>query len=420
MSTVNAIPSAGPTSSSGGGGDATQYVRGLGNGPEYDPGPVPDLAGETVGKYRTTGRIGGGSMGVVFAAVDTSLEREAAIKVPKLPPHRAAEGVERLYREAKAAAALSHPSICGVYEVISVGRRPAIVMERVPGRPLDEILREGGPLTPEAAASLGAALADALDVAHDAGVLHRDVKPANVVVRPDGRPVLMDFGLAWRLDGIDESRLTSDGAAVGSPAYMSPEQVTGGTLGPASDIYGLGVTLYEAATGAVPFRGTVTAVAAQVAQAKPAPPRGGNGLLPKPLRAAILKAMAKSPADRYAHAGEFARVLAAAADGRVAPTPADISNRIATRRGRSWLGPAVAATLAAAAGAWWLLRESPVRERPVDEAVAVENSSRTPDPSDETEPPMTQLTRARVHRALMHARPDEPFGTFDADGDGFL
>jgi eukaryotic-like serine/threonine-protein kinase len=206
------------------------------------------------GRYRLRVAIGTGGMGTVWQASDTVLHRDVAVKEVVLPPGMAGADrnamFERTLREARAAAALSHPSVVQVYDVVTEGGRPWIIMELLQARSLAEMIIQDGPLAPRAVAKIGVALLGALEVAHSAGVLHRDVKPANVLICTDGRCVLTDFGVA-RMPS--ESNLTTPGMVLGSPHFISPERAVGGKFGPPSDLFSLGVTLYTAVEGRPPF-----------------------------------------------------------------------------------------------------------------------------------------------------------------------
>ncbi|MDT5029159.1 MAG: eukaryotic-like serine/threonine-protein kinase, partial [Micromonosporaceae bacterium] len=206
------------------------------------------------GRYELRVPIGNGGMGTVWRATDTLLRRDVAVKEVILPPtmpRSEKEALcERTMREARAAAALSHPSVVQVYDVVTDAGRPWIVMELLEARSLADMVIDDGPLTPRAVAKIGIAMLGALEVAHAAGVLHRDVKPANVLICHDGRCVLTDFGVA-RLP--TESNLTTPGMVLGSPHFISPERAVGGAFGPPSDLFSLGVTLYTAVEGGPPF-----------------------------------------------------------------------------------------------------------------------------------------------------------------------
>ncbi|CAN5717893.1 hypothetical protein BH24ACT13_BH24ACT13_07050 [soil metagenome] len=253
--------------------------------------PRPFLIG---GRYRLTEPVGRGGMGTVWAARDELLGREVAVKEvvppPELEPGERSLLRERTLREARAAARISTPSAVTVFDVVEEDGRPWIVMEWLNAPTLADIVRDEGPISRYRAAAIGLRILDALDAAHAAGVLHRDVKPANVMVRSDGRAVLTDFGIAT-LDG--DPTITRSGLLVGSPAYMAPERVRGERPTPASDLWSLGATLYAAVEGRAPFQrdGQLATVSALVSEEVPPPQRAGSltpaldGLLIKdPLR----------------------------------------------------------------------------------------------------------------------------------------
>jgi eukaryotic-like serine/threonine-protein kinase len=225
-------------------------------GEPFPPSPSQRAVPGTMigGRYQLRVAIGNGGMGTVWQAADTLLRRDVAVKEVLLPSGMAeAERTgmyERTMREARAAAALSHPSVVQVYDVVTEGGRPWIVMELLHARSLADMIIADGPLAPRAVAKIGIALLGALEVAHGAGVLHRDVKPANVLICTDGRCVLTDFGVA-RMPS--ESNLTTPGMVLGSPHFISPERAVGGAFGPPSDLFSLGVSLFTAVEGRPPF-----------------------------------------------------------------------------------------------------------------------------------------------------------------------
>ncbi|GAA2991807.1 serine/threonine-protein kinase [Streptosporangium longisporum] len=259
-------------------------------------GPLPVLAG----RYRALEKLGAGGMGVVWRARDELLHREVAIKEvtldPKLPEAQRTETRERTMREARAAARLGHPSIVAVHDVVAQDGRPWIVMDLVRGRSLHQAIRAGGPLPPHRVAAIGLAVLDALALAHSRGIMHRDVKPANIMLSDDGEVLLTDFGIAT-VEG--DVQLTSPDALVGSPGYIAPERLRGQGDGPAADLWSLGATLYAAVEGRGPFqRGTpVATLGAVLTQETPFPSRAGE------LAPVLLAVLAKDPRHRPGEAG---------------------------------------------------------------------------------------------------------------------
>jgi serine/threonine-protein kinase len=267
------------------------------------------------GRYELTHLIARGGMAQVYRAMDRQLERPVALKVlfPELSVDRTF--VERFRREAQAAANLSHPNIVPVFDWGEDDGSYFIVMEYVEGRPLSAVLRDPDPMPPRQIASIGAGVAAALAFAHRHGVVHRDVKPGNVLITPEGDVKVTDFGIARAMN--TEESLTQTGAVMGTAAYFSPEQAEGKGVDSRSDIYSLGVVLYEMAVGRPPFTGdSPVAVASKHVRDMPVLPREVNPAVPPALEAVVMKAMAKNPDDRYGSAEELRADLLRFADGR--------------------------------------------------------------------------------------------------------
>lgn len=269
--------------------------------------------GTKLGRYVLRDELGAGGMAVVFRAEDTALKREVAIKVLYPQIARRTELAGRFLREARAAAALDHPHILKIFDVgggggEADGDAPAyLVMELVRGVSLKEFLEKHGAPLAEIVALVGAALARALAAAHAAGVIHRDVKPANVMIADKGRIVLCDFGVA-RLAN-DDAVVTQTGAMLGTPAFMSPEQALAGDIDARSDVYSLGATLYQLATGALPYAGATPVVLAAVVKGELAPPLRKNPTMGRELARVIEKAMAREPEARFATGAALADTL---------------------------------------------------------------------------------------------------------------
>jgi serine/threonine protein kinase len=265
-------------------------------------------------RYRLQDQIGRGAMGAVWQARDELLDRDVAVKELVISPslNTSDHGsqyeltlYERTLREARTAARLSHPGVVTVYDVVEEDGRPWIIMELVRARSLERVLAEDGPLSPARAADVGQQLISALAAAHAAGVLHRDVKPSNVLLCPDGRAVLTDFGIAT-LEG--DTQLTQAGMVMGTPAFTAPERIRGGPAAPASDFWSLGATLYAAVQGRGPFQergGPMTTMNAVIHEETPAAPAAGQ------LAPVIAALMDRDPAARP-DAAAATRMLAGA------------------------------------------------------------------------------------------------------------
>ena len=288
------------------------------------------------GRYALTDVLGRGGMGTVWLATDRVLERQVALKEVTFSVELSDEerGIlrERTMREARAAARLDHPCVTRVYDVVEEGGKPWLVMEHVSSRSLQEILESEGPLSPAAVATIGLDLLAALDAAHDAGIVHRDVKPSNVLVDPQGHACLTDFGIATTTG---DSSLTTQGALIGSPSYMAPERANGEEPRPPVDLWSLGATLYAAVEGRPPFdKGEPMATLLSVVSEHPAPMlRAG------PLEPVLRGLLTKDPAQRST-TSQAARQLSALhsspaphASARRRPPPAARPAAAATRAG---------------------------------------------------------------------------------------
>jgi serine/threonine protein kinase len=271
----------------------------------------PRLAGESFGRYRILKTLGEGAMGSVYLALDSQLQRKVALKIPKVDAREQPRFIERFLREARSAATLTHPNICPVYDVGEIDGQHFITMAYIQGHSLSDFVNPAKPQNERHIATVARKIALALHEAHANGLVHRDVKPANVMIDLRNEPIIMDFGLARQLDDGEDSRLTRDGAILGSPAYMSPEQIEGqaGKIGPACDIYSLGVILYELLTGQLPFQGSVASIIGQILAKEPVHPTRVRPQISPRLAEISLKAMAKRPEDRFGSMKEVANAL---------------------------------------------------------------------------------------------------------------
>lgn len=366
--------------------------------------PVPADAETVFGPYRLLEQIGRGGQGVVYLAQDTRLERRVALKILS----GTGAGLDRFRREAEIASRLDHPGICTVYEAGCIEERPYIAMRRIRGKPLSHVIAEtrpeptehellGSTLTPDHSSGPGgdgrttsrradasdlrrvveivAKAARALHAAHEAGVVHRDVKPGNIMVTEDDQPVILDFGLAAWLDS-GGTALTRTGDTMGTPLYMAPEQIEGDRSGidRRTDVYGLGVTLYHALVGVPPFSAMDgrQRLFHRVLEGRFQPPRAESPVISRDLEAVVLRAMALRRRDRYATALELAHDLENVRDGRATVArPVGVLGR-AERWARRHPGTSLAALLVvgALAVATWAVLETDHQSKRVDAADA--------------------------------------------------
>jgi serine/threonine-protein kinase len=348
------------------------------------------MIGQKLSHYRILGELGRGGMGVVYRACDETLGRDVALKLLPLEALTDPDARDRLLREARTASALNHPNICTIHEAGEADGQIFFAMELVDGRPLRELIPPDG-MPAESVARYGAQIADALAHAHGRGVIHRDLKPANVIVTAEGRAKVLDFGLARRqsreaLEEVTKSRLSveENAAVAGTLAYMAPEQLRGEAADAQSDIWALGVVLYEMASGTLPFRGaTGFELSSAILRETPAPlPHP----IPPPLRGVIQRCLLKEPGQRYQRASEVRAALETLGTVTAAP-----STKVAALRPRavSWKWAVAAATVLVVIAAVLALNVGGLRQRlfapagpPKIESLAVlplENLSRDPE-----------------------------------------
>jgi serine/threonine-protein kinase len=263
------------------------------------------------GRYEVKEILGAGGMGVVYRAFDRELQEPVAIKTLKSEAMAGGAALDRFKQEIRLARRIAHRNVVRTYDLGEQNGMYYLTMEYVEGTSLKQLIVSRGKLPVSVTLTVGKQLCRALEVAHAEGVIHRDIKPQNIVVDPNGFLKVMDFGIARLANPPQGKGLTEAGTSIGTPDYMSPEQLSGAELDPRSDLYAAGVVLFECLTGRVPFEAETTwALIAKHLEEEPPDPRATTPEVPGPLAAVILKAMAKSPKDRFESASEMHDALA--------------------------------------------------------------------------------------------------------------
>lgn len=353
------------------------------------PGPVNNRV--LKGRYRILEVIGRGGVATVYLGWDVMAERKVAIKVLKEEYTEHPEFPERFRREAEAVLQLADPRIVGFLDCGEEGGQHFLVMEHIEGKTLAQVVQEQGPLGIDEALDIACQVCDALETAHQKGVIHRDIKPQNLMLTPAGMVKVMDFGLARVATGVT---LTQTGVFMGTPRYVSPEVVTGEQVDHRGDLYSLGIVLYEMLTGDIPFSTESTWALLQAhVQAIPPPVRKARPEVPEWLDAVLAKALAKDPAERFQSAAEFrAAIQAGRAEALTAPKPVGTSAALLTRTRWRWVaGAALGVVLLVSLGAWaavrggWFIRQA-APTPPGTEAVAVLPPTATPTATSAQQP----------------------------------
>lgn len=340
---------------------------------------TPPSAAKKVARYELLEKLGEGAYGAVHRARDPMIERIVALKLVAAEKGEEAatagksSGASVFQREARAAGALHHPHIVTLYDAGEDGGWYYLAMELIEGGTFAKEIAAAGTVSVERAVEVGAAVAEALDLAHERGVVHRDIKPANLMITADGRVKVADFGIA-RIVGAGRSTMTAN-AIVGTPHYMSPEQIRGDEIDGRSDLYALGVVLYEAVSGKKPFAGdTLTELLSQILAAEPKSVRAANPAVPEALARVIAKTMAKDRNQRFARGRDLAAALRSALPTSTASAPAPVPTLVGTPSRAPIAILAVGALLAAGGAAWFFTRADPA----VESGVPAETTSSAP------------------------------------------
>jgi serine/threonine-protein kinase len=354
---------------------------------------------ENIGRYRIIGELGRGAMGVVYKAQDPAIGRMIAVKsirLGELTEESERERLrERLFREAQSAGILSHPGIVTIYDIAEEGGLAYIFMELVNGPPLDKMLRSAQTPDKETLLSILRQVAAALDYAHKKGIVHRDIKPANIMVHEDGTAKVTDFGVAK----IVSQQMTQAGTIMGTPSYMSPEQVQGGNISGRADQFSLAVIAYEVLTGEKPFTADyLPTLLFKIVREEPAPPQRVNGTLSADVETVLRRALSKNPADRYDTCVDFVNALAVACNacGNWVPLPRGVSHNMPTAGSGDGVGGTMASTVAEN------LAETIAAPRSVTPAPPVVEKRPLPPTEDMRLP---KFERAPVRQAAPETRP---------------
>jgi len=344
------------------------------------------------GRYEIIKELGRGAMGVVYKAHDPRIDRLVALKVLRPDRVTSQDFVLRFLKEAKAIGRLSHTNIVTVYDVGQDHETIYIAMEFLEGRPLDEVVREK-PLPAREVINIGLQVAKALDYAHARGIIHRDIKPSNIIINDKGRIKITDFGIA-RIEDPEATKQTQAGEILGTPVYMSPEQVMGETVDGRSDLYSLGIILYQLTTGRRPFSGeNIAVIFRAITQDIPPEPQTANGDLPPAFAALIMKSMAKEPEKRFQNGRQMADGLERCIESKHA-TEVLQSNRPEKKRHLLWVG-LILLVMAAGGGFYYLktrqptqvppsMKTSPVKQTPIKTSSKSEPAASAPIETIET------------------------------------
>lgn len=324
------------------------------------------------GRYEIIKELGRGAMGVVYQAHDPRIDRPVALKVLRPDRVTSQDFVQRFMKEARAIGRLSHANIVTVYDVGQDHETIYIAMEFLEGRPLNEVVREKPPAVRDVI-NIGLQVAEALHYAHGRGIIHRDIKPSNIILDDDGRIKITDFGIA-RIEDPEMTRQTQAGEILGTPVYMSPEQVMGKTVDGRSDLYSLGIILYELTTGRRPFSGdNIAVIFRAITQDIPPEPQTADGDLHPAFAALIMKSMAKEPEKRFQNGRQMADGLKTCLETKKSDGVSQ-AGQPGKKGNLLWIG-LIVLILAAGGGFYYLKPEPPVQGPPVAEAPPVKQAA---------------------------------------------